>query len=323
MHGVLLVDDHELLRSRLREAIERNPRWHVVGEASDGADGVRQAHALAPDLILLDMSLPRMSGLEAARQILARDPSAKILFLTQHNSADIAEAALATGARGYMLKTEIHRLLFVMEAVVNGGRYLSPELRGGVVLAGRSAAARATCRHEIGFYSDEQWLVDDYVRTAEAALCDGSAFVLLATEEYRDVRLQQGLRARGVALDDAIRGGRYRCVRVDTLLSTFAGNGSFDEAGFRAAALGVIGEAARASDGDRPCVSICGDGACHLWSSGRADTAIRVEQVWDQLAHTARVDSLCGYTVDVTSLDDEAYETFRRLCAHHSNVHIC
>ena len=127
---VLVVDDYEPIA-------RTHPRndWNEfamddVGEASDGDAAVRLAHAHKPDLILLDVGLPALNGLEAARRILARDPGSRILFLTEH-SPDIVEAALAIGARGYLLKTDLAlNLLPAMETVVNGGRFLSARLGG-------------------------------------------------------------------------------------------------------------------------------------------------------------------------------------------------
>lgn len=103
----------------------------VVGEAADGLDAVEKAEALRPDLILLDVGLPTLNGIEAARRILALDPDTRILFLSENQSWDVVEAALGVGGPGYVLKSDAGRdLLSAMEAVVEGQRFISRSLTG-------------------------------------------------------------------------------------------------------------------------------------------------------------------------------------------------
>src|SRR4051812_34833131 len=96
----LIVDDHPLWRRQIRSALLRNRQWQIVGEATDGLEAVEQAKALRPDLILLDIGLPTIDGFEVARRILAHDPRSRILFLSAHESWDMADVALSIGARG-------------------------------------------------------------------------------------------------------------------------------------------------------------------------------------------------------------------------------
>jgi DNA-binding NarL/FixJ family response regulator len=126
MYRVLIVDDYEPWRRELCSAIEANGRWLLVAEAADGASAVEQARALRPDLILLDVSLPSLNGIETAQRILAENPALRILFLSEHRSCEIVDAALGTGARGYVVKTDAAReLLSAMEAVVGGRSFTS------------------------------------------------------------------------------------------------------------------------------------------------------------------------------------------------------
>src|SRR5688572_28979893 len=126
---VLLVDDHLPLRRHMSSAVQASPGWLVVGESDDGPDAIEKAAALQPDLILLDVELPTLNGLEAARRILAADPNTRILFVSAHYSWDIVEAAMGAGARGYILKLELgHDLLPAMQAISDGQRWVSSTL---------------------------------------------------------------------------------------------------------------------------------------------------------------------------------------------------
>ena len=122
---VLLVDDNERWRRQLCDALEKHPYWEVVAEGSNGFEAVQKAAAVKPDLILLDIELPMQSGIAAAREILAADPHSRIIFLSGHRCAAIVGAALETGARGYLLKTDAHQLVDAMDAVARGHRFIS------------------------------------------------------------------------------------------------------------------------------------------------------------------------------------------------------
>ena len=130
MYRVLIVDDYEPWRRKLRSIIEANGQWLLVAEAADGASAVEQARALRPDLTLLDVALPSLNGVEAAQRILAENPASRILFLSEDRSCEIVDAAIATGARGYVVKADVaHELLTAMEAVVGGRSFRSQSVR--------------------------------------------------------------------------------------------------------------------------------------------------------------------------------------------------
>ncbi|MGC2726708.1 MAG: response regulator transcription factor [Candidatus Acidiferrales bacterium] len=108
---ILIVDDFAMWRRQLCEVLQSRPEWQVIAEASDGLEAVEKAEGLKPDLILLDIGLPKLNGIEAARRIQQLSPSSKIIFLSQNNSLDIVTAALSSGARGYVRKTDVKREL--------------------------------------------------------------------------------------------------------------------------------------------------------------------------------------------------------------------
>ncbi|MGA8983930.1 MAG: response regulator transcription factor [Candidatus Acidiferrales bacterium] len=128
---ILIVDDFAMWRRQLCEVLQSRPEWQVIAEASDGLEAVEKAEGLKPDLILLDIGLPKLNGIEAARRIQQLSPSSKIIFLSQNNSLDIVTAALSSGARGYVRKTDVKReLLPAMDAVLSGEQFVSSALRG-------------------------------------------------------------------------------------------------------------------------------------------------------------------------------------------------
>ena len=100
---ILLVDDHEVLRKGIRSAL--NGQWEICGEAANGQEAVERVEQLEPDLVLMDVSMPVMNGIEAAKQILKASPATKIIIFTMHDSSGMTEAARAAGARACVTKT--------------------------------------------------------------------------------------------------------------------------------------------------------------------------------------------------------------------------
>jgi DNA-binding NarL/FixJ family response regulator len=115
---VLLVDDHEVVRRGLRAMIDANEGFEVCGEASDGRTGVKLAKQLKPDIVVMDIAMPQLNGLEATRQILENFPTTQVLILSMHESEQVVSEVIAAGARGYVLKSDAARdLVDALEAV--------------------------------------------------------------------------------------------------------------------------------------------------------------------------------------------------------------
>ena len=123
---ILVVDDFAPWRKFVSSVLLMKPEFEVVGEASDGGKAVEKAVELKPDLILLDISMPVLNGIEAARQIRKLVPDSKIIFLSQESSDDVVQEALSTGASGYVIKTMAGTdLLTTLESVLSGKMFVS------------------------------------------------------------------------------------------------------------------------------------------------------------------------------------------------------
>ena len=104
---VLIVDDHEIFRRGLRALLEPSSEWQICGEAVDGLDAVEQSNSLKPDIVVLDVSMPRLNGLEAARLISKEQPPPQIVIITQHDSPQIRSAAFEAGAQAFVTKSSV------------------------------------------------------------------------------------------------------------------------------------------------------------------------------------------------------------------------
>lgn len=126
---ILLVDDHHQYRQNLRALLETAPGLQVVAESTNGPDALQRVRELSPDLVLMDVALPGMSGVEATRLIVAGFPRVKVLALSLYDNKQFVSAILEAGASGYVLKDDgVHDLVQAIRTVVSGASYLSPGL---------------------------------------------------------------------------------------------------------------------------------------------------------------------------------------------------
>jgi len=129
MNRVLVVDDHTVIRRGIQSILRAWPEWQISGEAANGEEAIRLTRDLKPDIVLMDISMPVMGGLEATRAICKMYPETKVLLLTLHDSLEWVESALQAGARGYLLKSDTEgELIRALNVVAGNGIYASPSL---------------------------------------------------------------------------------------------------------------------------------------------------------------------------------------------------
>jgi DNA-binding NarL/FixJ family response regulator len=127
--SILVADDHEVVRRGIRALLEARTEWRICGEASNGLEVVERVKRLRPDLVLLDIAMPKMDGLEAIPRLLEACPGTKILVLTMNDSGEVASQALAAGASGLVLKSDAGRdLVRAVQSVERGQPFLSPSV---------------------------------------------------------------------------------------------------------------------------------------------------------------------------------------------------
>ena len=147
---VLIVDDHALFRRGLMLVLESEEGIEVVGEADDGEDAIAKAEALAPDVVLMDVRMPRVSGIEATRRLAETLPTTKIIMLTVSDEEDDLYEAIKAGATGYLLKEiSIEEVADAVRAVVQGQTLISPSMASKLIAEFTSLAKRATDRQSV------------------------------------------------------------------------------------------------------------------------------------------------------------------------------
>jgi DNA-binding NarL/FixJ family response regulator len=315
---ILVVDDFKDWLRQVRLLLQSRPECQVIAEASDGLEAVRKAQDLKPDLILLDIGLPKLNGIEAARRIRQRSPSSKIIFLSQNSNLDFVQAALGTGALGYVLKTDAGReLLPAVDAVLGGKQFFSSSVKGHQFTD--TSAEKAARRHEVQFYSDDALLLDTFARFIAVALKSGRAAIVVITDSHRD-GLVSRLKVQGLDVDAATQQGTYIQLDVNKTFSTFMVNDMPDSARFFPLVDGLMEAAAKAARQEHHGVVVCGEGTSVLWAEGKADAAIRLEQLWDEVGKTLGVDILCGYALSSFHGEEDEH-VFQSICAEHSGVY--
>ncbi len=327
---ILVVDDFAPWRQQVCSMLGARPELRAIVEAADGLEAVQKARALQPDLVLLDIGLPKLNGIEVARQIGKLCPRSKILFISQENSGDVVQGALATGAKGYLLKIDARReLLTAINTILRGDPFVSSSLSGFKDEYPRDHPQRrnviaplppekVAIRHEVAFYPDDAAFVDGFARLAEAALKVGNAVIAVAAEPHR-LGILKTLRGTGIDVDAALEAGRYSQLDVIDTLSTLMVNDLPDPDRCAKMIGDLILKASEVASGEHPRVAICGECSPTLLAEGNVEAAIQLEHLWNEITRNYNADTLCGY-VWGTFPPKESTPIFERICAEHSAV---
>ncbi len=264
---ILVVEDHSDWRKLIRLLLQMRPEWQIISEVSDGSEAVQKAEELKPDLILLDIRLPKLNGIEAARQIRPLSPDSKIVFLSMDDSPDVVQSALSTGAQGYVCKSRAQGdLLPAIDAVLRGEQFVSAEIE--TYKLPDTTKQRDPHRHEALFYRDDKVFLDRGTRFISAALRVGDVVAVVVTESHRD-SLFYRLKAQGLDVEAAIKLRRYLSLDVAETLSMFMANDIPDPKLFFDVVGGLVSKAAKAGERENSRVAICGRNVQAIVTGGR------------------------------------------------------
>lgn len=307
---ILVVEDFEPFRSLICSVLGQTTNLHVIGKESDGSEAVQRAVELHPDLILLDIGLPTLNGLQAAKRIQKRVPNTKVLFISQELSAEVVEAALDSGGLGYVHKSKIHEeLLLAIDEVLAGNQFVSNNLRDGK--RSETTPAPTTHRHEIFFHSTDEVLLETLKGFIALHLVAGCHILIAVTKPHRESLLRR-LREEGLPVSSAIQDGL--CIWLDPCEAPDSPVLYLD------AVRGAV-EAASTAGGTRHRLALCGEGAGRLWAEGQTHTALQVERLCNDLAMKYQLDVLCAYP-STQSLGECDKDALDRIYAEHSGIHV-
>jgi DNA-binding NarL/FixJ family response regulator len=321
---VLVVEDYEPFRRFVCSTLEKRPELQVICGVSDGLEAVQKAEELQPDLVLLDIGLPTLNGIEVARRIRKLSPESKILFVSQESSADVVQEALSLGALGYVVKAHAgSELLAAVGAILQGEPFISRGLSGreftvaadGQVPTLLPKKAEINRRHEVQFYSDDASFLVGLTCFVEAALEAGSAVIVVATEPHRN-SLSQRLQAQGLNMGPAIERGRYIPLDAAESISTFMESGGPNRNRFLSTFGPLIRRAQTAAGVQHNRVVVFGEMVAVLCAEGKTEAAIELEQLWNELAQTHLFHLRCAYPI-TGELKGKPYAS---ICAEHCVV---
>lgn len=334
---VLIVDDYEPWLRVIKSTLQSQAGLDIVGEASDGLHAIAQARELRPDLIILDIGLPRLNGIEAARRIRALSPNSRILFVSQQSSPDLVQAALDTGAYGYVVKENAgSQLLPVVKAVLAGKQFVgaglspmvfvdtpyTPGPNGNSVNSskGRNMAPSPFRKpgHVVQFYTDDASLLDGVSALFADALSIGESAMAVMTDSRR-MGLEERLIARGIDVEESRTEGRLSILDAFETLDQFMDGGMPNRERFLLQFRSRIdcGQAT-ALKSDRPLIGF-GEMVSVLWSQQNYDAAIQLEELWNELALTYPLYVCCAYPLNEFQGKSEDWR-YGSICGRHSEV---
>jgi len=333
---VLVVDDNQPWCRFIRSTLQLHPELQLIGEAADGLEAVRKTQELQPDLILLDIGLPRLNGIAAARQIRQLSSRPKILFLSGDHSPDIAVAALRSGASGYVVKSDaVRELSTALKAVLEGKQFVSSSVEGFAFLEtsdtrvseGASLTtfepmfppySLAERGHVVQFYTDDECLMAGLGTLFRNALSAGESVVAVMTRSHR-TSLQKRLMMQGIDAGEAKKTGRLTLLDAVEALNGFMDANGPNRERFLLQFGDTIRRSQAAAVAKNRRVVAFGEIVAVLGEQKRYDAVIRLEQLWNELALTHPLYLCCAYPASLFQEQPKG-EPYASICAEHSDV---
>jgi CheY-like chemotaxis protein len=289
--------------------LRQRSEFEIV-EAYDGMAAIQMAKELRPDLILIDIGLPKLNGIEAAKHLRKVAPRADLLFLSQETDADIVHEAFRQGAKAYIHKhLALDHLLPAIDVVRWGSQFVS----GGLEFKG----ANGLHGHAVQFYSNDSEFVSNSLPFVTNALRTADALIVVASKSHRE-GLAQRLTAQSFDIDRATQQGKYFQMDLAATMSAIMVNGKADAAVFSAAFGSLLGSIAKRVGKDDPHVAILGECSGVLFAEGKTQEAIELERIGDIGLSRPKLDVMCSYLLPHDWESDTAFQT---ICAEHSAVY--
>jgi CheY-like chemotaxis protein len=317
---VLIVDDQARFRRLLRSLIESQPEYRVCGEASDGMEAIQKVDQLHPDLVLMDINMPRMNGLEATRIIRRESPDCNVVIVSQNDARVTRDQARSADANGFVTKSDLIRDLLpeigrvAMENISKLGETKESAAKGEPWCGLLADAAPRD--HIVQLYQDQQFLNRAVCRFAAAAIANGEGVILVPTIAHWDA-FRPRLESEGVDVKAAEKRGQLTIVDADNLLPSFMRDGMPDTPVFLGLAASVVSQAR--GEGRYPKVRWWGEMVNILWERGDVAASMNLEDLFDQLADQEDIAIFCSFLMDNFNGDVHA-RMLPRLSENHSHL---
>jgi DNA-binding NarL/FixJ family response regulator len=316
---IVVADDHKMLRESLRGMLGTQADMEVVAEADNGRTAITLTQDLQPDIVIMDVSMPGMNGLEATERLTEQCPSSRVVILTRHSEAAYVQPLLQGGASGLVLKQSTSdELLRAIRLVATGKTFIDSGLTRRLVARmkrrteSRAAASKRATRedaepwggllaragprdHIVQLYQDQQFLIRAVSRFAASAIANGEGVILVPTAAHWEA-FRPCLEADGVDTRAALERGQLTVHDADAFLPRFM-RGAMPEAPvFLALAAEVI--AAARGGGRYPKVRWWGEMVNILWERGDVAGSMKLEDQFDRLAHEHEIAIFCSFVMD-------------------------